>query len=52
MKASLFLEPLEDGSPYIIMPATFGGGQRGPFSLGIHTDMASELELLAEATSP
>jgi len=35
---SLHLEPLPDGACYLIMPATFGGGMRGPFSLGVNTD--------------
>ena len=37
-KVSLYLEP----GDYIIMPTTFGVGQKGPFSLGINTDMPCE----------
>jgi len=49
VKASLYLEPLPDDAPYIIMPATFGAGQRGPFSLGINTDVPCEFEPLPDA---
>ena len=47
VKASLYLEPLPDGAPYILMPATFGEGMRGPFSLGVTADGAPvEISLL------
>ena len=51
VKASLFLEPLENGAPYIIMPATFGAGQKGPFSIGIHSDMPCEFELIPDVNA-
>ena len=35
---TIHLEPLPDGAPYLIMPATFGEGMRGPFSIGVSTD--------------
>lgn len=38
LRFSIYLEPLPDGAPYIVMPTTFGSGMRGPFSLGVTTD--------------
>ena len=52
VRASIHLEPLDDGAPYIIMPATFGAGQRGPFSLGINTDYPCAFEALPEVNAP
>ena len=46
--ASLNLEPLPDGVCYIIMPATFGGDMRGPFSLGVNTDRPCTFEALED----
>lgn len=40
LKCQLYLEPLPDGAPYILMPATFGEGQTGPFSIGVTADGA------------
>ena len=37
--------PLPNGAPYIVMPCTFGAGQRGPFSLGATSD-DGDFELL------
>jgi hypothetical protein len=48
VKATLELAPLDNGAPYILMPATFAAGQRGPFSLGVNTDVPVELEPLDE----
>ena len=48
LKESLYLEPLPDGASYVIMPATFGAGQRGPFSLGVSSDVQCEFELLGD----
>jgi hypothetical protein len=47
-RCNLFLEPLPGGAPYILMPATFGRGMRGPFSLGVSTDRPVELTELRE----
>ena len=44
LKCSLYLEPLPNGAPYILLPATFGAGMRGPFSLGVSADMPCALE--------
>ena len=45
VKASLKLEALpRDGAPYLIMPATFGAGQRGPFSLGVQADVPCDFQ--------
>lgn len=51
-KCTLYLEPLPDGSPYIVMPATFGAGMRGPFSIGINTDQPCTFESLTDPGSP
>ena len=52
VKCELVLDPLPDGAPYIIMPATFGEGMRGPFSIGVNTDAPCDFSLLsADATS-
>ena len=52
VRASLYLEPLENGASYVIMPATFGAGMRGPFSLGVSTDCPCEFEELPETNAP
>ena len=41
------VEPRPDGSPYILMPATFGPGMRGPFSLGVDCDVPFDLTQLS-----
>ena len=46
---SLHLEPLPDGAPYLIMPATFGVGMNGPFSLGVNADRPCTFVALEEA---
>ena len=44
LRFTLYLEPLPDGAPYIVMPTTFGSGMRGPFSLGVSTDRPCSFE--------
>jgi hypothetical protein len=45
LKCTLYLEPLPNGAPYILMPATFGEGMCGPFSLGVTTADGAPIEI-------
>ena len=49
---TLKLSPLPNDAPYIIMPCTFGAGQRGPFSLGATADGDFELLPLPDVMPP
>ena len=49
---TLKLSPLPNDAPYIIMPCTFGAGQRGPFSLGATADGDFELLPLPDVVPP
>jgi len=53
VKASLYLEPLSNGAPYILMPATFGEGMRGPFSIGVLADgVPLDIVALEDGSAP
>lgn len=41
----LQLKPLPNGFPYIIMPATFAPGIKGPFSLRVTADASIDLRI-------
>jgi len=51
VKATVYLEPQPDGAPYILMPATFGEGMKGPFSIGVMAD-GVPLEVVALDDGP
>jgi len=49
LTCSLYLEPLPNGAPYLLMPATFGEAMCGPFSIGVTGDGAPlEIVLLED----
>jgi hypothetical protein len=46
LKANIYLEPQPNGAPYILMPATFGEGMKGPFSIGVLAEDGMPLDLV------
>ena len=49
---TLYLEPLPDDAPYLLMPATFREGMTGPFTIGVTADGTPlEITLLGDEKS-
>tara|TARA_B110001452_G_scaffold226799_1_gene201397 strand:+ start:78 stop:953 length:876 start_codon:yes stop_codon:yes gene_type:complete len=51
VSTTLRLAPRPDGAPYLIMPATFSPGMKGPFSLGVSADVDFELVALPDPST-
>ncbi|KAL1502901.1 hypothetical protein AB1Y20_010974 [Prymnesium parvum] len=52
ISCSLHLKPLPNGFPYVIMPATFGPGMKGPFTLGVIADAPIDLQAFDKDSLP